>query len=88
VLLESIDVLAVKDDRDRGRRDLFTGRQAIYLGRGAHVLSDAGEPAARSFAFASGMPVPVSDRVAAELALRADFLVTPPTFHARTAGCC
>jgi SAM-dependent methyltransferase len=85
ILLESIDAVALRAERpgtgpDAGPR-LFTGRTAIYLGPRA-----ADETA--GFAFKRGVPASVSDSAAARLALRDDFLVTPPTWNVRAPGCC
>jgi SAM-dependent methyltransferase len=85
LLLESLDLLAVKlgPDAPPGGMAVFTGRTAIYMGRGTLPL-----PSASGFALRAGIPVPVSDAMATALATRADVRVTPPTWHARGAGCC
>jgi len=80
ILLESLEVLAVKAARKHGRAEVFSGRTAIFTGRGHAPIEGA--------TFAAGMPMPVSDRMARELVARGDFWVTPPTYHARAAGCC
>ncbi len=81
LLLESLELLAVKTPRRSARPEVFTGRCATYAGRGIFHLDDR-------FPFPSGMPMPVSDRLAEELARRADFRVSAPTYHARGPGCC
>lgn len=81
LLLESVEVLALKTPSRSGEPDVHTGRCAIYAGRGVFHLDDG-------FSFPSGTPVQVSDRVAERLARRPDFRVTPPTWHARGPGCC
>ncbi len=77
LLLESIDLVALRVAAATG--EVFSGRTAIYLGRGSFAFGSA--------SLRAGMPVPVSDAVAQELALRPDFHVTPATYHA-SAGCC
>jgi SAM-dependent methyltransferase len=83
LLLESLDLLAVKlgADAPRARMAVFTGRTAIYTGQGTL-------PWRAGLSLRAGIPVPVSDGAAAELAARADVRLTPPTWHARGAGCC
>lgn len=81
LLLESLDLLAFKGPRLLAEPNVYTGRCAIHVGAGTYYRDD-------KFPFPSGMPMQVSDRVAEELAARADFRVTPPTFHARGPGCC
>lgn len=85
ILLESLEVLALKAGVDSGRAsegaEVYTGRYAIHRGTTPHLH-------ARGFTFVPGNPVPVSDRLAAELAGRPDFLVTASTYHARSPGCC
>jgi len=80
ILLESLEVLAVKTAHGSGGAKVFTGRCAIYRGTGTSVRD--------GFAFAPGAPVPVSDEAATALAADPDFLVTESTYHARSAGCC
>jgi SAM-dependent methyltransferase len=81
VLLESLEVMAIKTARGDARTEVFSGRHAIYRGRGSLRFQDR-------FTFTAGTPVPVSDWVAAALAARPDFLVTESTHHARGTGCC
>lgn len=80
ILLESLEVLALKTGSPSGGAKVFTGRCAIYLGKETSIRD--------GFAFAAGTPVPVSDEVATALAADPDFLVTESTYHARSAGCC
>ena len=81
ILLESIEALAVKTPARAGRTDVFTGRYAVYRGTAPFVSVGAAT-------FVMGMPAHVSDALAAELETRRDFLVTEPTYHARSPGCC
>jgi hypothetical protein len=80
-LLESLEVLAIKTARGDAPIEVFSGRFAIYGGPGTFRFQDR-------FTFTAGTPVPVSDRVAAALSIRSDFVVTEPTHHARGTGCC
>ncbi len=79
-MLESLEVVAHKVGTPEMAVEIYSGRSAIFTGSGTHAV--------RAFTFTSGTPVPVSDRLAAELAARADFRVTPPSWHARGVGCC
>lgn len=86
ILLESIDAVARSTEGLDGEPRLFTGRTAIYLG--PEAAADAAGFAFTGFAFKRGVPASVSDAAARGLALRDDFLVTPPTYNVRTSGCC
>ncbi|MBI3820239.1 MAG: methyltransferase domain-containing protein [Planctomycetes bacterium] len=79
ILLENADVLAIKSPR--ARAEVFTGRHAINTGPDAMPFGDR-------FAFIPNIPYPVSDETAQVLAARRDFIVTAPTYDARTPGCC
>jgi SAM-dependent methyltransferase len=81
LLLESLEVLAVKLPARAARPDVYSGRCATFVGPGIHYRDE-------KFPFQSGMPMQVSDRVADELGRRPDFRVSAPTFHARGPGCC
>ncbi len=89
LLLESIDLLAVRTGAPTGAADagsarapleVFTGRTAINAGVAPIELR-------HGVLLLPGQPLPVSDTTAAELSLRNDVLVTPPTYHAEP-GCC
>jgi SAM-dependent methyltransferase len=79
LLLESLDLVAHRADA-AGPPQVFTGRTAMLLGHQALSVHGA--------LFVPGMPLPVSDAVAAELEARADFSVTNATYHASGPGCC
>ena len=79
--LESVDLVASKVGGADTPLQVFSGRCATFLGPGTARL-EAG------FSFEEGVPVPVSDRTAAELARRDDFRVSEPTYHAGGPGCC
>ena len=82
ILLESIDAVAHPTrDHDAPPR-IFTGRTAIYTGPNETTTADS------CFVFQRGIPATVSDLVADRLAARDDFVLTPPTWSARSAGCC
>ncbi len=81
LLLESLDLVAIRSATPDGRPRVFTGRHAIFLGPGRHERADG-------TSFESGVPLPVADGTALELSRRADFLVTAPTYHASGPGCC
>jgi len=81
LMLESLELLAIKGLRVDAEPDIYAGRCATFVGSGIWYRDD-------KFPFPAGTPMQVSDRVAAELARRPDFRVTPPTFHARGPGCC
>jgi SAM-dependent methyltransferase len=81
ILLESLEVLAVKLRARPAPPQVFTGRTATYRGSATHA-ERAG------FTFARGVPCPISDGLAGALAADADFLLGEPTFHARSTGCC
>ncbi|MFO0980205.1 MAG: methyltransferase domain-containing protein [Planctomycetota bacterium] len=81
ILLESLEVLALKTAAHDGVAEIHSGRHAIYRGPGSFCLDGR-------FTFAAGTPVSISDATAQRLAVRPDFLVTEPTYHARGPGCC
>lgn len=81
LMLESLEVLAIKTPRLEAAPDVYSGQCATFVGKGIWYRDD-------KFPFPSGTPMQVSDRVAAELARRPDFRVSAPTFHARGPGCC
>ncbi len=81
ILLESLEVLAIKTGGTAPQPDVFTGRHVVYVGADRFAAHDGNS-------FPAGIPLHVSDRLAAELGERPDFVVTPPTYHARSAGCC
>ncbi|MSR47769.1 MAG: methyltransferase domain-containing protein [Planctomycetes bacterium] len=81
LMLESLELLAIKGPRVEAAPDVYTGRCATFVGKGTWYRDD-------KFPFQSGTPMQVSDRVAAELGARPDFRVSAPTWHARGPGCC
>ena len=82
ILLESVEVLGLKSaPRSHATPEVYSGRYAIFRGKGTF-------PYRLMFTFSAGTPVSVSDKIASELRQRPDFLVTEPTYHARSPGCC
>jgi hypothetical protein len=55
---------------------------AIYIGSKEALEAGDGTPLPR------GIPVSVSDAAAERLRRQPDIIVTAPTFHARSGGCC
>jgi SAM-dependent methyltransferase len=84
VLLESIDVAAIKDPIPADGPCVFTGRTAIFFGDGDDFDDRAGHVMVRDQPFA------VCDKTAAALTAlgRADLLVTAPTWFYDGGGCC
>jgi SAM-dependent methyltransferase len=79
LLLESVDLVATRNASCEAKMS-FSGRAAIYTGEGSKTFS--------GMTFTPGAPVAVSDRMAQALSRRSDFVITPPTWHVRGAGCC
>jgi SAM-dependent methyltransferase len=84
LLLESIEVCAVKVAAPADGPCVFTGRSAIYTG--AETTYDDG----RGHVLARDVPYPVCDKTASALAGlgRPDLTVTEPTWHYAGGGCC
>ncbi|MEO1498433.1 MAG: arsenosugar biosynthesis arsenite methyltransferase ArsM [Planctomycetota bacterium] len=84
LLLESIDVVAIKAPTPEDGPCVFTGRTATYTGEGEAYDDGAGHTLPR------GLPQAVCDKTAATLATldRDDLLLTPPTWHYAGGGCC
>ncbi|MBM3993510.1 MAG: methyltransferase domain-containing protein [Planctomycetes bacterium] len=82
VMLDSIEAVAYKEPDGFDGPSINTGRMAIYIGPAETHRDDSGAVLIR------GIPAPVSDAAARRLARHPDIIVTPPTFHARAAGCC
>jgi SAM-dependent methyltransferase len=84
VVLESIDVAAVKDPVPADGPCVFTGRTAIFFGEADRFDDRAGHVMVRD------QPLAVCDKTAAKLAglERSDLLVTAPTWFYDGGGCC
>ncbi len=80
LVLESLDLAAFRSGAPEPGLRVFTGRCAVYLGRGRVEYGGS--------SFDAGIPLPVSDRTAAELAERSDFFISESTYHAIDPGCC
>ena len=84
LLLESVEVCAIKDPMPADGACIFTGRTAIYTGDGETFDDRKGHVLVRD------VPLGVCDKTAAALARleRADLRLTPPTWHYAGDGCC
>jgi SAM-dependent methyltransferase len=82
VVLESVEVVALKVPERFDGPAIFTGRHAIYAGPDDAFTDASGTSLPR------GIPVAVSDAAAARLARESAIVVTDPTYHARGGGCC
>jgi len=84
ILLESLEVCAIKDPMPADGPCVFTGRAAIFTGR-SPVFDDG-----HGHVMTYNQPMAVCDKTAAALAAlgRDDLLVTGPTWHYDGGGCC
>lgn len=84
LLLESVEVVAVKDPLPADGPCIFTGRAAIYVGDQTHFDDGKGHVLTRD------LPMGVCDKTAAALAAlaRTDLVLTEPTWHYAGDGCC
>ena len=84
ILLESVEVAAIKDPVPADGPCVFTGRTAIYTGETEHFDDHAGHVLTRD------LPMAVCDKTAAKLSAlrRPDLLVTGPTWFYDGGGCC
>lgn len=84
LLLQSLEVVALKDPIPEDGPCVFTGRSAIYFGPDEHFDDGKGHLLSRD------LPLSICDKTAAALARlgREDLVITEPTFHYRGGGCC
>ncbi len=84
LLLQSVEVVAIKDPIPGDGPCIFTGRAAIYVGEEEHFDDGHGHLLARD------LPMGVCDKTAAALESlgRTDLVVTAPTWHYSGDGCC
>ncbi len=84
IVLESVEVAAIKDPVPADGPCVFTGRTAIYIGRAEQFDDGCGHILRRD------LPLQVCDKTAARLEALADpnLVVTSPTYHYRGGGCC
>ncbi len=84
ILLESIEVAAIKDPVPPDGPCIFTGRTCVYFGPDESFDDGAGHVLGRD------MPMPVCDKTAAKLEAlgHGDLLVTPSTWFYDGGGCC
>lgn len=84
LLLESVEVVAIKDPIPADGPCIFTGRSAIYFG------SEKSFDDGRGHVLMRDLPMGVCDKTAAALASlgRDDLRITEPTWHYPGDGCC
>jgi SAM-dependent methyltransferase len=84
LLLESVEVVAIKDPMPADGPCVFTGRMAIYFGEDEAFDDGKGHVLNRD------LPLGVCDKTSSALARleRDDILLTGSTFHYRGGGCC
>jgi hypothetical protein len=84
LLLESVDVVAIKDPVPDDGPCIFTGRSAIFVGDGESFDDGKGHVLVRD------VPAGVCDKTAHALESlgRDDLVITAPTWHYGGDGCC
>lgn len=84
IVLESVEVAAIKDPIPDDGPCVFTGRAAIFVGEEEHLDDGAGHVMARD------QPLAVCDKTAGQLEAlgRDDLFVTPSTWFYDGGGCC
>jgi len=84
LLLESVEVVAIKDPIPADGPCIFTGRTATYLGDDSHFDDGKGHVLLRD------IPCGVCDKTAAALSGlgREDLYISPSTWHYAGGGCC
>lgn len=84
LLLESVEVVAIKDPIPSDGACIFTGRMAIYVGEDEFFDDGKGHVISRD------LPVGVCDKTAKALVAlgRQDLVVTDSTWHYQGDGCC
>lgn len=84
IVLESVEVAAIKDPVPPDGPCIFTGSTATYVGQEEDFDDGAGHRLQRD------LPAQVCDKTAANLRSldRDDIVVTDPTYHYRGGGCC
>lgn len=75
ILLETLELVAVKVLCKEEEAEVFAGETAIYNGKEIACIDNVGQ------VYKRGIPVSVSQRIAKRLRQRDDFVVTPPTYH-------
>ncbi|MCH2044933.1 MAG: arsenosugar biosynthesis arsenite methyltransferase ArsM [Saprospiraceae bacterium] len=84
ILIESVEVCAIKDPMPEDGPCIFTGRTAIYFGKDEFFDDDNGHIILRD------QPLAVCDKTAGALAAlgREDIYITPSTYFYDGGGCC
>ncbi len=84
IIIESVEVCAIKDPMPEDGPCVFTGKAAIYFGD--EELFDDG----KGHTLLQNQPLPVCDKTAGALngLGRDDIMISPSTFHYDGGGCC
>lgn len=84
IIIESVEVCAIKDPMPEDGPCVFTGKAAIYFGD--EELFDDG----KGHTLLQNQPLPVCDKTAGALngLGREDIMISPSTFHYDGGGCC
>jgi SAM-dependent methyltransferase len=82
VRLDSIDTVSIKNPVPDDGPCIYTGRFATYVGPEPRFRDDAGH------LFEVGLPLGVCDKTAAKLSRFEDIIVSEPTWHYESGGCC
>jgi len=84
IVIESIEVCAIKDPMPEDGPCVFTGKSAIYVGK--DELFDDG----KGHLMTANQPISVCDKTAADLESlgRDDIFITPSTYFYDGGGCC
>lgn len=84
LMLQSVEVAAMKDPVPEDGPCIFTGRTAIYVGEEEYFDDDKGH------VLMPDVPASVCDKTASALASlnRSDLYITEPTWHYAGDGCC
>ncbi len=84
ILIESVEVCAIKDPMSADGPCVFTGRTAIFFGSEDHFDDGKGHTLHRD------VPLAICDKTAKGLAdlKRPDLMITERTWHYNGGGCC
>lgn len=84
IVIDSVEVCAIKDPMPKDGPCVFTGKTAVYFGDEELFDDNAGH------VLLNNQPIAVCDKTASNLAdlNRADILISPSTFYYDGGGCC
>ncbi len=84
IIIESVEVCAIKDPMPEDGPCIFTGKAAIYYGEGEYFDDHKGHT------LLTNQPLAVCDKTAGNLAAlgRNDIMITPSTYFYDGGGCC